>query len=299
MHLLMISLDSSLLGDPHGNTVTRHIAYAERVGQMSVIVYNPASAPKIVTHLSDRLAVYPTNVPTPYLFPFAAFWCGVRVHRQQRADLITTQDPFATGLIGLLLKWALRIPLNVQSHSHFFENPDWVAERPLRNRALLTIGKFVVKRADTLRVLSEREKMICVRLGVAPRRIIVLTAPTDVGSFAPPVAPERARDGRPRARPATLRRAAGRSRRSASARSDRAARRLRPGSTRSASFRSSGSAAGPTSSGTRGCRPRGRCRRGRPGQEGLRNDNYRDDDNYEGEAVNHGGRWGDLVVVDG
>src|SRR5690606_30355771 len=187
----MISLDSSLLGDPHGNTVTRHIAYAERVGQISVIVYNPASAPKTVTHLSDRLTVYPTNVPTPYLFPFVAFWRGVRVHRRQRADLITTQDPFATGLIGLLLKWALRIPLNVQSHSHFFENPDWVAERPLRNRALLTIGKFVVKRADTLRVLSEREKMICVRLGVAPRRIIVLTAPTDVGSFAPPVAPER------------------------------------------------------------------------------------------------------------
>jgi DNA replication protein DnaC len=29
------------------------------------------------------------------------------------------------------------------------------------------------------------------------------------------------------------------------------------------------------------------------------NDNYRDDDNYEGEAVDQGGRWGDLVVADG
>lgn len=191
MHLLMLGLDSSLLGDPHGNTVARHIEYAKRVGQISVIVYNPASAPKSITHLSDRLIVYPTNVRTPYLFPWAAYRLGVRIHRRQRADLITTQDPFATGLIGLWLKWRLRIPLNVQSHSHFFENPDWVAEHPLRNRALQAIGKFVVRRADTLRVLSEREKAICVRQGIAPHRVTVLTAPTDVGSFAPPVAPER------------------------------------------------------------------------------------------------------------
>ncbi|MEL7672198.1 MAG: glycosyltransferase family 4 protein [Chloroflexota bacterium] len=191
MHLLMISLDSSLLGDPHGNTVTRHVEYAERIGQISVIVYNAASDPKTVTRLSDRLIVYPTNVRTPYLFPWAAYRLGVRIHRLQRADLITTQDPFATGLIGLWLKWRLRLPLNAQSHSHFFENPDWVAERPLRNRVLQAIGNFVVKRADSLRVLSEREKAICVRRGLDPRRITVLAAPTNVGSFAPPVPPER------------------------------------------------------------------------------------------------------------
>lgn len=190
MHLLMLGLDNSLLGDPHGNTVTRHIEYAERAGQISVIVYNAASDPKTVTRLSDRLIVYPTNVRTPYLFPWAAYRLGVRIHRQQRADLITTQDPFATGLIGLWLKWRLRIPLNTQSHSHFFENPDWVAERPLRNRVLQAVGKFVVKRADTLRVLSEREKAICVRRGIDPQRIAVLTAPTEVGRFAPPVPPE-------------------------------------------------------------------------------------------------------------
>jgi len=190
-HLLMISLDSSLLGDPHGNTVTRHIAYAERVGQISVIVYNPASAPKSITHLSDRLTVYPTNVPTPYLFPFVAFWRGVRVHRRQRADLITTQDPFATGLIGLLLKWALRLPLNVQNHSTFFNNQAWIAERPLRNRALHAIGKFVVKRADTHRVLTEGEKKHYLAMGIPAERVIVLPTPTDVALFAVPQPPER------------------------------------------------------------------------------------------------------------
>lgn len=191
MHLLMISLDSSLLGDPHGNTVTRHIAYAERVGQISVIVYNPASSAKPVTRLSDRLVVNPTNVRTPYFFPWAAYRLGVRIHRQQRADLITTQDPFATGLIGLWLKWRLRIPLNTQNHSTFFNNHAWIAERPLRNRALHAIGKFVVKRADTHRVLTEGEKQHYLAMGIPSERVIVLPTPTDVALFAVAQPPER------------------------------------------------------------------------------------------------------------
>ena len=31
MHVMMISLDASMLGDPHGNTVQRHIEYANEV----------------------------------------------------------------------------------------------------------------------------------------------------------------------------------------------------------------------------------------------------------------------------
>lgn len=191
MHLLMISLDNSLLGDPHGNTVTRHIEYAERVGHISVIVYTPASAPKSVTRLSERLVVYPTNVRTPYLFPWAAYRLGVRIHRQQPADLITTQDPFATGLIGLWLKWRLRLPLNVQNHSTFFNNHAWIAERPVRNRALHAIGKFVVKRADTHRVLTEGEKRHYLAMGIPADRVIVLPTPTHVEMFAVPQSPER------------------------------------------------------------------------------------------------------------
>ena len=44
MHVLMISLDASLLGDPHGNTVQRHLEYARRIGDLSIVTYNPAAA---------------------------------------------------------------------------------------------------------------------------------------------------------------------------------------------------------------------------------------------------------------
>ena len=186
MHVLMISLDASLLGDPHGNTVQRHLEYARRIGQVTIVTYNRASQPKAPQQFAENLAVYPANT-RPALFPWAAYRLAARIHRQRPADLVTTQDPFACGLVGLLLKWRCGLPLNVQSHSHFFDNPHWIAERPLRNRLLYALARFIVPRADTVRVLSGREKTIYIRHGVAPERITVLTVPTPVDAFARPV----------------------------------------------------------------------------------------------------------------
>jgi len=72
----------------------------------------------------------------------------------------------------------------VQSHSAFFENPDWLAERPLRNRFLYLLARFVIRCADTNRVLTEREKAIYIRRGVPADRIAILTTPTHVDLFA-------------------------------------------------------------------------------------------------------------------
>ena len=190
MHVLMIGLDASLLGDPHSHAVQRHLEYARRIGTLTTITYNPAGQPKTVCRFAENFTVHPTNT-RPALFPWAAYRLAARLQRQRPADLVTTQDPFACGLVGLLLKWRFGLPLNVQSHSHFFDNPHWIAERPLRNRGLSALARLIVPRADTLRVLSEREKAICVRRGASPERIFVLTAPTDVASFAWPVPAER------------------------------------------------------------------------------------------------------------
>lgn len=190
MHVMMISLDASMLGDPHGNTVQRHIEYANRIGELTIVTYNPAAQPRPVTRVADNFVIHPTNTH-PILFPWVAYRVAARIQRSHPADVVTTQDPFATGLVGLLLKWRFGVPLDVQSHSHFFENPAWIAERPLRNRILYALAKFILPRADTHRVLSEREKAIYVRRGVDPDRIAVLTTPAHVEIFARPVGVER------------------------------------------------------------------------------------------------------------
>lgn len=187
MHVVMISLDNSLLGNPHGNTVQRHIEYARRIGDLSVIVYNPSSQPKTATQLSDHLIIYPANAPTPLLFPLAAFRIAARLHRERPIDVVTTQDPFATGLVGLGLKWRFGLPFDAQNHSSFFNNRDWIRERPLRNRAFHALGKFVIRRADTNRVLTEGEKRRYLAMGIPAERVTVLPTPTHVDIFAAPV----------------------------------------------------------------------------------------------------------------
>jgi glycosyltransferase involved in cell wall biosynthesis len=185
MHVLMISLDASLLGDPHGNTVQRHVEYAQRIGDLSIVTYNPAAQPKTVQRFAENFTVYPTNT-RPVLFPWVAYRQAARLMRGKPVDVVTTQDPFATGLVGVLLKWRFGVALDVQSHSHFFENPDWIAERPLRNRFLYGLAGWIIQRADTNRVLSEREKAIYVKRGVPADQIAILTTPTHVDLFAPP-----------------------------------------------------------------------------------------------------------------
>ncbi|MBN1563915.1 MAG: hypothetical protein JXA10_08750, partial [Anaerolineae bacterium] len=94
MHVLMISLDASLLGEQHGNTVQRHQAYADRIGQLSIVAYNHYSAPKTVQHFADNFTVYPTNT-LPVQFPWRAYRISATIMHNIPADVVTTQDPFS------------------------------------------------------------------------------------------------------------------------------------------------------------------------------------------------------------
>ena len=186
MHLLMIGLDSKMLVGEHGGTIQRHQAYADRIGRLSIVVYNPPQPRRDVRHVSENFTVYPTNTRRA-LFPWAAYRVAARLMQaDDPPDVVSTQDPFTTALVGWLLKKRYGVPLNIQAHSHFFHNPHWLAEHPLRNRAFYALAKFLVPRADTCRVLSERERQIYIRHGVPPDRVHILTVPVRLAHFAEP-----------------------------------------------------------------------------------------------------------------
>lgn len=195
MHVLMISLDSSLLGEPHGNTVQRHLEYADRIGQLSIVAYNHYAERKTVRQYADHFTVYPTNT-LPVQFPWRAYRIARQIMYDQPADVVTTQDPFATGLVGWLLKRRFGMPLDMQNHSSFFNNPRWIAERPLRNRFLHWLGRQLIQRADTHRVLTEGEKRHYVAMNFPAERIAVLPTPTHIDRFTTPCTPEALADQR-------------------------------------------------------------------------------------------------------
>lgn len=63
-------------------------------------------------------------------------------------DVVTTQDPFLRGVVGWYLARRIRARLNVQVHADLHEAPWW--------KRLL--ARIVLKRADSVRVVSEKIK---------------------------------------------------------------------------------------------------------------------------------------------
>lgn len=185
MHVLMISLDTSLVTQGEGDARKRHLEYAERAGRLTIVTYTPAGNGGEV-RLSRQLTLVPTNSHSRLTFALDAYRLAAQIMARQPADLITTQDPFLTGLIGLWLRGRFRVPLLVQNHSHFFENRAWLNERPLRYRFFNLLGKFIVRRADMYRTVNSQEQRTYLSMGGQPDRVAVLPVATASERFAHP-----------------------------------------------------------------------------------------------------------------
>ncbi|NDJ33731.1 MAG: glycosyltransferase family 4 protein [Chloroflexi bacterium] len=184
MNVLMIGLSDRILSG-WGDVAERHIEYADRLDHLHMIVYSPRANGYRQTALSDRLTVYPTRSAARPAFLPDALRIGVRIAREHPIDLITTQGPHTSGLIGVWLKRRLGVPLDIQNHSDFFDNRHWIAEKPLRYALFNRLGKWVIRRGDTHRVLNETEKAKYVAMGIDPARIAVLATPVRLGRFQP------------------------------------------------------------------------------------------------------------------
>lgn len=186
MRVLMISLDTALATQPTGDSRRRHLGYAELAGHLTIVVYTPAGVGGEFAP-SSSLLIYPTNSRHKLTFVVDSIRVASRAARMQPFDLIVTQDPFSTGLIGVWLRRRLRVPLLVQNHSFIFGNDAWLAEKPLRNTLLRALGAFVVRRADMYRTVNRKERENYLAAGGSRRRSIALPLGTASAEFAQPV----------------------------------------------------------------------------------------------------------------
>ncbi len=186
IHVLLISLDTSLATYPEGEARRHHLAYAERAGRLSIIVYSPPGAGGAVFP-SPALAIYPTNSRSRLSFARDVIRQANDAVRVQRPDLIATQDLFLTGMIGLWVRRLWRVPLLVQNHGYYFGNDAWYAEHPVRNLALRALAAFVVMRADMYRTVNRTERHNYLKMGGSQRRSVALPLGTTLRDFAEPV----------------------------------------------------------------------------------------------------------------
>ena len=152
-------------GDAH----QRQRKYASILDQYRMVVRTLGGDRRAVVH-ADNFVVHPSASRSRTTFSHDAYLVGGAVQRRLGFDLVSTEDPMLCGLAGALLRARFGLPLSVQIAGDMIDNPYWLRERRA-NPALNAIGRWLVGSADSVRVVSERERAKLVALGVAPDRV--------------------------------------------------------------------------------------------------------------------------------
>lgn len=185
MNILMISLGTAMVESPDGNAVGRHLQYAHHVdGVIDIVLMVPRRETFPVRRYEDRLRIVPVCSHRPWGLVFGAIRAAEALAREKQYDLIYTQDPFGTALVGLWLRHRFGYPLVIGNHSSFLENERWVKERPLYFSLLHRIGKWTLPKAEAWRVSNRYEREKYRRsLNIDLQRVIVINAPVPIDQF--------------------------------------------------------------------------------------------------------------------
>jgi glycosyltransferase involved in cell wall biosynthesis len=180
MRVLSIGSDQKLFEE--GSVVRlRAEAYAKALGELHVIVFTRR---RLGAVHAGPLHIYATGSWSRLLYAFDA----ARIAKRVGGDVVTTQDPFESGLAGTLAARALGVPLHVQLHTDPF-SPAFVRVSNVGhrmsyiNRCRLWLMPFVLRRAARIRVVSERLKSEITRRYHPRARVSVLPIFTDLARF--------------------------------------------------------------------------------------------------------------------
>ncbi|MGA9348267.1 MAG: glycosyltransferase family 4 protein [Anaerolineae bacterium] len=161
INVLSISLDQQLAAvDKEGvfsGAQKRQLEYAKLVSKYFVVTRAYRGANLQPIQLSDSLYVFPTSSWNDYSFIYDAFRLGQGICDKEDIACISCADPFSAGLVGYLLKQSFGIPLNIHIMADLIDNPLFLNER-FRYHLFNAFGKWLIQRADTIRVSTSREK---------------------------------------------------------------------------------------------------------------------------------------------
>lgn len=127
----------------------RILAYTKSFREVHIVVLcGPGYTPEVV---EGRVHLHPTNSRLRFLRVFDALRIGKKV---SAIDVVTSQDPFETGVAAWLIARKKRAPLHVQVHTDFLSREYW--NLSLLNRIRVFLAGFVLMRAARIRAVSDR-----------------------------------------------------------------------------------------------------------------------------------------------
>lgn len=151
MKVLTIGSDRKLF-DKDSAVRTRIIEYGLLCEELHTIVFTKKG---FNSEKFGNVFLYPTNSKNRWAYVCDAIRIGQKII-SGKDWLISAQDPFESGLVGFWLKKCSDAKLQLQIHTDFLNEYFW--RESFLNKIRVVLAKFLIKRADGLRVVSERIK---------------------------------------------------------------------------------------------------------------------------------------------
>src|SRR3989344_8933728 len=168
MKILMISTDRNIL-ERDSAVRQRVVEYGKLVDELNIVIFNSStrvasSKYQVERILGTNVTLYPTNSRNRWFYIFDAVHIGRRVIGNWKLEignssnkneiLVTCQDPFETGLVGWCIARKTGAKLQMQIHTDFLSK--YFVRESFLNRVRVCLAKFLLPKADGVRVVSER-----------------------------------------------------------------------------------------------------------------------------------------------
>jgi len=151
MKVVFIGNDKSILTGENGDARERMRLIAKHLEKLTIIIFT-LKRDDLNPLQEKNLEIIPTNSSNRWHFAFDALKI---LSQHPDHDLISTQDPFIAGLVGVLAKLLWHKKLNIQLNNDFFDPPYFRGEN-LQNHFFFWLGKGLLPFADSLRVMAKR-----------------------------------------------------------------------------------------------------------------------------------------------
>lgn len=161
MHVVNIGLDPKTL-DPESVVAFRNRAYGTLTDHYSIVVPSPVT---VTVHLSDKTTVYGIGGWNKPLKLFGMFRKVRSLIRRGMCNVVTTQDMYFLGLLGVYFSQRYHLGFEVQVLG---------IEKLTPTRKM--IARFVFRRAGLIRALSSRIQTRLIHEFDVPKDKIVITS---------------------------------------------------------------------------------------------------------------------------
>ncbi len=174
----MLSTDSQIFNEA-SQVRARILEYGKLFEELCVVVY---TRPGKKEEKIGNISLIPTNNRFRIGYFARAVRLGQGVMRGGAGWVVSSQDPFETGWVACKLKNTLHVPFQVQVHTDFLS--PFFAKESLKHRFRALLAKRLIKKADRIRVVSERIKKSLVALDLnLEKKIVVLPIFVDKDIF--------------------------------------------------------------------------------------------------------------------